>query len=311
MLELFVDGHTVVLQGLHRMWPPIIDFAGALTTELGHPVQVNAYVTPRSSQGFSAHYDVHDVFVLQVAGEKRWRIHSPVHPAPLRDQPWTDHQPAVAAAAAGEPVIDAVLRPGDALYLPRGYLHAAEALGEVSCHLTVGVHPVTRHQVLESLVAIVTDDPALRASLPMGIDVGDPAAVEADVRETVAALVDRLGSVTAADVATRLGRRVVGSNRPAPVGPLAQAAALAALDLESVLVARDHQRHLVTADGDDVVVRLPDRALRLPAAAGKAVRALLDGEALRVADLPGLDVDDALVLARRLVREAVVVVADR
>ena len=195
-------------------------------------------------------------------------------------------------------MIDAVLRPGDALYLPRGYLHAAEALGEVSCHLTVGVHPVTRHQVLESLVAIVADDPALRASLPMGIDVGDPAAVEADVRETVAALVDRLGSVTAADVATRLGRRVVGSNRPAPVAR--QAAALAALDLESVLVARDHQRHLVTADGDDVVVRLPDRALRLPAAAGKAVRALLDGEALRVADLPGLDADDAPgLLARR------------
>ena len=78
-----------------------------------------------------------------------------------------------------------------------------------------------------------------------------------------------------------------------------------------MLVARDHQRHLVTADGDDVVVRLPDRALRLPAAAGKAVRALLDGEELRVADLPGLDADDALVLARRLVREAVVVVADR
>ena len=41
-----LDGHTVVLQGLHRLWPPLIDFAGALTTDLGHPVQVNAYVTP-------------------------------------------------------------------------------------------------------------------------------------------------------------------------------------------------------------------------------------------------------------------------
>ena len=40
----------------------------------------------------------------------------------------------------------------------------------------------------------------------------------------------------------------------------------------------------------------------------KAVRALLDGERLRVADLPDLDDDDAMSLARRLVREAVVVV---
>ena len=129
VLSLFADGHTVVLQGLHRLWPPLIDFAGALTSDLGHPVQINAYITPPSSQGFSAHYDVHDVFVLQVAGEKRWRIHAPVRPDPLRDEPWTDHRAAVEERAAEAPLIDAVLRPGDALYLPRGYLHAAEALG--------------------------------------------------------------------------------------------------------------------------------------------------------------------------------------
>ena len=56
----------------------------------GHPTQVNAYITPPSSRGFSPHYDVHDVFVLQVAGEKHWRIHAPVLPDPLRDQPWQD-----------------------------------------------------------------------------------------------------------------------------------------------------------------------------------------------------------------------------
>jgi len=205
-------------------------------------------------------------------------------------------------------VIDTVLSPGDALYLPRGYLHAAEALGGVSCHLTVGVHPVTRHAVLETLLAIVADEPELRTSLPMGVDVGDPAAVEADVQATVAALTERLRSVTAADVAHRLGARLVDSNRPAPVGPLAQAASLDRLDAGSVLVARRHLRHVVTADADAVVVRLPDRTLTLPAATGKAVRALLDGERLRVGDLPGLDPKDALALARRLVSEAVVVV---
>ncbi len=311
VLELFLDGHTVVLQGLHRLWPPLIDFAGGLTTELGHPVQVNAYITPRSSQGFSAHYDVHDVFVLQVAGEKRWRIHEPVHPAPLRDQPWTDHRAAVEARAKQQPVIDAVLRPGDALYLPRGYLHAAEALGDVSCHLTVGVHPVTRHAVLESMLAIVADSPELRTSLPMGIDVSDPAAVAADVQATVAAVTDRLRSISPADVAARLGDRLVDTNRPGPVAPLAQAAALDRLDLGSVLVARNHLRHVVSTDRDEVVLRLPHRTLRLPASSGKAVRALLDGERLQVAELPDLEPDDALVLARRLVSEAVVVVEGR
>jgi bifunctional lysine-specific demethylase and histidyl-hydroxylase NO66 len=311
VLELFLDGHTVVLQGLHRLWPPLIDFAGALTTDLGHPVQVNAYVTPASAQGFSAHYDVHDVFVLQVAGEKRWQIHPPVLDAPSRDQPWTDRRAAVAARAEEPPVIDAVLRPGDALYLPRGYLHAAEALGGVTCHLTVGVHPVTREHLLDALLAFAADEPALRSSLPMGVDLGDPAAVEDDLRATVAALTERLQTVSAVDVATRLGDRLVDSNRPAPVAPLAQAAALESLDGDSVLVCRRHLRSLVTTHGDEVVVRVADRTLRLPASAAKAVRALLDGERVRVADLDGLDLPDALELARRLVRESVAVVIPR
>ena len=86
MLRLFADGSTVVLQGLHRLWPPLIEFADQLAADLGHPTQVNAYVTPPSSRGFDAHYDVHDVFVLQVAGQKHWTIHEPVLRDPLRTQ---------------------------------------------------------------------------------------------------------------------------------------------------------------------------------------------------------------------------------
>ncbi|MCY7372985.1 MAG: cupin domain-containing protein, partial [Spirochaetaceae bacterium] len=222
---------------------------------------------------------------------------------------WTDHRAAVAARAEEEPAIDTVLRPGDALYLPRGYLHAAEALGDVSCHLTVGVHPVTRHAVLESLLDLVSDDAALRASLPLGVDIADPASVAPDVEATVAALVERLRTVTAADVADRLGARLVGSSRPAPVAPLAQAAALQSLSLDSVLVARSHQPHVLRIEGEQLLLRLFDRTLTMPVSTTKAVRALLEGEPLRVGDLPDLDADVALALARRLVGESIAVVA--
>jgi bifunctional lysine-specific demethylase and histidyl-hydroxylase NO66 len=311
ILELFLDGHTVVLQGLHRLWPPIIDFAGALTIDLGHPVQVNAYITPPSSTGFSAHYDVHDVFVLQIAGEKRWRIHEPVLVHPLRTQPWEDCAAAVSARASEQPLVDEVLRPGDALYLPRGFLHAAEALGEMSIHLTVGVHPVTRHTVLEALTALVADEPLLRSSLPLGVDVSDPAQIETDVAATAEALIDRLRTVTAAQVADRLAAAVVPGNRAGPISPLHQADQASRLNADTVLEIRPHLRHALRYDEHHVVVTLPDRRLELPLATGKAVKALLDGARLRVAELPGVDGEDALVLARRLVREAVVVVVER
>ena len=77
---------------------------------------------------------------------------------PLDNQPWEQHSDAVAARAEDEPLIDTVLEPGDALYLPRGTIHAAEALGETSIHLTVGVHPITRYQLVQQLLDAAQDD---------------------------------------------------------------------------------------------------------------------------------------------------------
>ena len=194
---------------------------------------------------------------------------------------------------------------------PRGYLHAAEALGGVSCHLTVGVHPVTRHAVLEALLSVVADEPALRASLPLGVDVGRPGVGRGRRAGDRGGAHGAARRVSGAEVSQRLARRLVGSSRPAPVAPLAQAEAYAALTVESVLSARPFQRHVLGSDGESLTLRLSDRTVLLPLAGEKAVRALLDGERLRVGDLPGLDGGDALALARTLVREAVVVVHSR
>jgi len=313
VLRLFADGSTVVLQGLHRLWPPLIEFADQLAADLGHPTQVNAYITPPSSRGFSPHYDVHDVFVLQVAGEKHWRIHEPVLTDPLRTQPWNDRAAAVAAAAEREPVIDAVLRPGDALYLPRGYLHSATALGAISAHLTIGIHSVTRWAAAESALDLVrvlaTEDPELRRSLPLGIDLADPAAVADDVATVVTALKGWLDRVDPAEVADRLRARTWSQVRPEPVAPLAQATAAAALSPDTVLRLRRRLRcRLREATDGRVTLVAGRRSLELPAETRPAVAGLLAAGELKVADLPGLDAADQLTLARRLVTESIATV---
>nr|WP_283956333.1 cupin domain-containing protein [Blastococcus sp. CCUG 61487] len=315
VLRLFADGSTVVLQGLHRLWPPLIEFADQLAAELGHPTQVNAYVTPPSSRGFSPHYDVHDVFVLQVAGEKHWTIHEPVLRDPLRTQPWADRAGEVAAAAEREPVIDAVLRPGDALYLPRGYLHSARALGEISAHLTVGIHSVTRWAAAESALDLVrtlaAEDPGLRGSLPLGVDLADPAVVRDDVVAVIAGLREWLDRVDPDEVADRLRARTWAQVRPEPVAPLAQSGAAAALTADSVLRLRRRLR-CALRDGDDGRVTLLGgrRSHSFPAAVRPALAELLAVGELKVGDLPGLAADEQLDLARRLVFESVAVVPD-
>ena len=233
MLQHFADGATLVLQGLHRTWRPIIDFSQALAGELGHPVQVNAYVTPPENTGFSDHYDVHDVFVLQVAGQKRWRIRPPVHDLPLRDEPWTDHRAAVEEAALAAPLIEETFAPGDCLYLPRGYLHSATALGGTSIHLTIGVHAWTRRHVADELVRAAVSRASrttqLRAALPLGTDLVADGPGHDDVEAVRAALLEALAQVDASDLATGLAGAARAAQRPAPLAPLAQAEAANAL----------------------------------------------------------------------------------
>jgi hypothetical protein len=307
---LFAEGATVVLQALHRTWPPVIDFCTHLGADLGHPVQANAYVTPPSSRGFSAHYDVHDVFVMQLAGRKHWTIHAPVLPDPLRSQPWGQRAAAVASAARDtEPAIDTVLGPGDVLYLPRGWLHAATALGEVSAHLTVGIHVVTRFALVEALTALVADDPELRATLPLGLDVADPDALAPHVDAVRAALAGALSRVPAADVARRVRRQVWTGGRPEPLGVVAGTAFAQGLAVGDVVRRRIGLPHRLRAAGEKVELELPDREVTFPAFTETALRTLLGGEAVAVGSLAGMEEDDQVVLVRRLLREGVLVPA--
>ena len=304
LLRLFAEGHTLVLQGLHRTHPPVLELAQDLAADLGHPVQVNAYVTPPSSRGFAAHYDVHDVFVLQTAGEKRWSLHAPVQPHPLRDQPWQDRRPAVEQAAAGEPRLEVTLRPGDVLYVPRGWLHSATALGGVSTHLTVGIHVWHRGHVAEAVLEAarrgLAAQESQRTSLRPGVDVADPEAIADDLAAVREALLQAVADVDASAVAARLAARQRAAQRPAPVDPVGTVETLADGFDDLAVAPRAHlQASLETGTEGAVLV---SRAGRLPLTDddAAAVTAWLADEAPAV-----LDPD----LARRLVVAGVAVPA--
>lgn len=304
LLRLFAEGHTLVLQGLHRTHPPVLELAQDLGADLGHPVQVNAYVTPPSSRGFAAHYDVHDVFVLQTAGEKRWRLHAPVQPHPLRDQPWQDRRPAVEQAAAGEPHLEVTLRPGDVLYVPRGWLHSATALGGVSMHLTVGIHVWHRGHVAEAVLEAarrgLAAQESQRTSLRPGVDVADPEAIADDLAAVREALLQAVADVDASAVAARLAARQRAAQRPAPVDPVGTVEALADGFDDLAVAPRAHLQASLETGAEGAV--LVSRAGRLPLTDddAAAVTAWLADEAPAV-----LDPD----LARRLVVAGVAVPA--
>jgi hypothetical protein len=281
-------GATVVLQGLQLTRHPLAVYCRELEARLGHPAQANAYLTPRRSQGLPVHHDTHDVFVLQVAGTKRWLVYEPVLELPLRDQ---RYDPALGAPA--ETILDVVLGPGDTLYLPRGWLHQALTSDDDSLHLTIGVNVVTWLTALRSALDRCADDVEFRRSVPP-----DGRGAE-ELLERLALRLD------AAEVAATARDRFVAARRPVRERGLEELRALDTLDTDT-LVARRRTviADLLEADGG-AVLSFEGKRVRFPAHVFPELERVLTADgAFSAADLPdGLDAAGRLVLVRRLVRE--------
>ena len=287
----FERGATLVLQGLHHHWHAAALFCRELEMYLECPVQANAYHTPASAQGFAVHHDTHDVFVLQVAGRKRWRVYEPLLELPLKSQRWSSQRGEV-----GEPALDFVLEGGDTLYLPRGWPHEASTSDTDSLHLTVGLHPPSRLDALRAILASCGDDVEFRRS------VARDGTLPGHLLER---LVERLEP---AAVRRRMRRRFVAGRRPILDGQLTQVAAVGSLGLHDQLERRATViAHLeVTPTG--AALLFERKELSFPAKATAAVEAIYHAAApFSAAELPGrLDGEGRLVLVRRLVREGFV-----
>src|SRR6201996_282647 len=158
----FADGYTIVLESIHRYVRAIASLLHAIEVELNFATQVNAYFTPPESRGFVAHYDEHDVLILQLRGSKIWHLYDGVEVAPHEMH---RHEPV--AAAALPPPTDVRLEAGDTLYVPHGKVHAAEATSELSVHLTLGMHaPTLLHLVNRELDSLSYSDDRVHTPLP-------------------------------------------------------------------------------------------------------------------------------------------------
>jgi lysine-specific demethylase/histidyl-hydroxylase NO66 len=282
--ELFYGGATLVLQSLHRFWPPLTRFGRDLELALTHPVQVNAYITPPASQGLGVHHDEHDVFVLQVYGRKQWDVHDP------------DGDP-------GDRLLVAELVPGDCLYLPQRFPHAARTAATASVHLTVGVVPTTWADMLRREVTSAVEDALSDKPLPAGF-AADPAALTAGVADQLAEVRQRLDKLDPSAIAAAAADRFWSSRPPILTGQLQQLLGLEEIGEDTVVRRRPGAICHLRQREDRLEVLLGDRALQMPAHLAPVMRMILARDRLTVGDLAAhLDPPSRLVLIRRLIRE--------
>jgi ribosomal protein L16 Arg81 hydroxylase len=159
-------GASVVMNDVDSLAPGLAAVSAALEGAGLGKAQANVYISFQSHKAFHAHYDTHDVWAVQVEGEKTWNIWQgraewPIPHPVFRGQKQDHHEKA--KGALRERI---TLRRGDVLYLPRGWYHDALAEAPNSVHVAYGVHAPLGMDFLNVLSERALYDVAFRQPLP-------------------------------------------------------------------------------------------------------------------------------------------------
>ncbi|MCG8436236.1 MAG: cupin domain-containing protein [Gammaproteobacteria bacterium] len=130
--NLYRSGKTICVAGISDANATLAAFAEGVRLALSIPdLRFNSYLSP-DAQGFDLHYDVQPIFLMQIAGRKKWWYSAqPINPTPrVYSREWQE-----------KPKLDELehctLEPGDVLYLPAFSWHHASAV-EFSLGITLG-----------------------------------------------------------------------------------------------------------------------------------------------------------------------------
>jgi len=202
--ELLRDGATLVVDDIDELADGVLVVAEEIERRVQEYAQANLYVSWSDTKGFTTHWDNHDVIVLQVHGSKTWRVFRPQEVAPLPGAVGPAPQP------NEQPSLSVTLDSGDALYIPRGWWHDAQASGGPSMHLTYGVTKTTGMDFAASLLEQLRSHSEMRMDLPRFASPEQFAAHESRLKQIICDVVgrSRLGEfIDATDARCGLRRR--------------------------------------------------------------------------------------------------------
>jgi len=139
ILSHLAQGATLVANDIGTLTPGLRNISHQLAENLEAPVQANLYYSVKAQPGFLSHFDVHDVFVFHLEGEKKWRLYEGKAVAPIQHPLFNHLSQEMHEAQKGPLLTEIHLKPGSFLYIPRGMYHDALALTDHSLHISFGV----------------------------------------------------------------------------------------------------------------------------------------------------------------------------
>ncbi|MEW7281272.1 cupin domain-containing protein [Aquimarina sp. 2201CG1-2-11] len=296
----YAEGYTLVINEIDRFWAPIQTLCHNLRAFLSHKTMVNMYLTPKNQAALLPHYDTHDVFVVQVAGKKHWKLYDTVYPTPQVGSP----QPIFAREHLSN-ARDITLNAGDVLYIPRGIPHEAITTDESSLHLTIGVYPTQWIDVLtKSLDQIANTQEALRQSLPLGfLNPGNLKWSEEMLHTFSELLQNTLLPKQLGQAIQLINEEFKTTHKPMADGHFEHISQIENITLETKVIQRNHMNCRVLKIGPAARILFSGNVVKGPAAIASSLEFISDHKgAFFVNDIPNLSDANKLKLAGRLIR---------
>jgi len=296
----YQQGATIILPHLHQLDATLAEFCRALEGQLCSHIQSNVYLTPPDSQGFRTHYDDHDVFVVQVSGDKHWKFYSTPIENPYRGERFRSgvHEP-------GEPVHEFLLKAGECAYVPRGLMHDASSTGdEPSLHVTVGVIVKTwADLMLEAVSEVALRDPRFRRSLPHGFarDDYDRSEAEAYFLDLMDSFV---GEANFEEAFELFVENFIRSRAAVTRGGVL--AATEAIEPEHVFKRREHVPARLRYNDEAALMICPEGEIHFERSAVPGVEAALTGEPFGIDAFGDIDPEVAMDSLKKLVAFGIV-----
>ena len=292
MMAAYADGYTIVANNLQRRNRAIAYLSRSLEIRASSAGRCECLYSAKFD-GPCPHFDDHDVFVLQLEGEKScWRIYGSRVELPLRG----GHVD-IDAERLGEPDGKYELGPGDLLYIPRGFVHEAVTGQESSLHLTLGLSAYRWKDLLDGVVELATRDarPWREAVTPWR-----GGAVTGDMPDL--SLPARLVDLSVDEARMRMEIQLIGTMQPLDESGLERINSLGALEMGSRVRHRAGTICCVEQVAGEVRLHFPGNIVLCPSAAAPAIRYIAETSRFRPQDLPGrLDDPSRLGLVRKLV----------
>lgn len=183
-VEVFLSaGSSLVANDVLDLHPPLAVVGRAIGEAFAARIGANVYCSFQGIRAFGTHFDNHDVLVVQTEGEKVWNLYEARADNPLEIPADTLETRREFERTRGALMQEVVMRPGDVLYLPRGWYHDALAADGGSLHVTFSITPLTGNDILSLVRTAAMRDPAFRAWLPPAARDGG-AALRSRLKET-------------------------------------------------------------------------------------------------------------------------------